>query len=106
YFGAGGAEIANVPRAILNIEHTTAPGVFKWHAGKRWERIGWADEEGIPTAEHIYCWHKLGAIYWREAEDTDLLPVESAYRQAKGGKNEEDLFRLVPIQSSIPQEEF
>jgi len=105
YFGAGGAEIANVPRAILNIEHTTTPGVFKWHAGKRWDRIGWADEEGNPTAKHIYCWHKLGAIYWREPDDSDLLRIESAERQAKGGKSEEDLLKLVPIQSSIPQDE-
>jgi hypothetical protein len=101
YFGAGGAEIANVPRAIVNIEHTTAPGVFKWHAGKRWDRIGWADEEGNPTAEHVYCWHKLGAIYWRDAEETDLLRVKVEKRKAKGGKTEDDLFNLVPPIGSV-----
>jgi hypothetical protein len=100
YFGAGGAEIANVPRAILNIEHTTAPGVFKWHAGKRWDRIGWADENGNPTSEHVYCWHNLGAIYWRDSDDTDLLRIESTERKAKGGKTEDDLFNIIPPDNS------
>jgi hypothetical protein len=101
YFGAGGAEIANVPRAILNIEHTDAAGVFKWHAGKRWDRIGWCDDKGNATAEHVYCWHKLGAIYWRDAAETDHLRIQSAKRKAKGGKTEDDLFNLVPPTGTI-----
>ena len=101
YFGAGGAEIANVPRAILGIEHTDAPGVFKWHAGKRWDRIGWADEDGNPTAERVYCWHKLGAIHWRDADDTDLLRMKSGERAAKGGKTQDDFFNLVPQTGTI-----
>jgi hypothetical protein len=100
YFGAGGAEIANVVRAILNIEHTQAPGVFKWRAAKRFDRIGWCDEQGNPAVERVYCWHKLGAIYWREADDTDLLRIESADRKAKGGKTEDDLFNLIPPDNS------
>lgn len=104
YFGAGGAEIANVVRAILNIEHTETPGLFKWHAAKRWDRIGWADDDGNATAEHVYCWHKLGAIHWRDADDTDLARMKSQERAAKGGKTVDDLFNLVPQAGTIRKE--
>jgi hypothetical protein len=101
YFGAGGAEIANVARAVLNITHTKTPGVFTWHGGKRWDRIGWCDEDGNATDEHVYCWHKLGAIHWRDADDSDLARMRSGERAAHGGKTEEDFFNLVPQTGTI-----
>lgn len=79
YLGAGSAEWANWPRAILAIEKTENPEIFRLHAAKRGRRLGWRDNVGSPTYAR-YIAHALeeGQIYWREPpqEEIDQIPAK------------------------------
>jgi hypothetical protein len=104
YAGAGGAEIANFPRVTLAIQSTNTSGIYKFHAGKRWRRFEWANQHGDAISERVFCWHSEN-IFWREADETDLLRIQVEGRKAKGGKIPEDLFNLVPPTGTIPKDE-
>jgi DnaB-like helicase N terminal domain/AAA domain len=106
YYGAGVAALADRKRASIAIEPTRARGIFKFHATKRGDRIGWADENGHPIFERFFCWNSSKEeMFWRDATDEDLLRIQSAERKSKGGKTEDDLFNLVPPTKPIPQNE-
>ena len=49
YRMAGSHHLTNWARATIGIEPTDSPGVFRFIAGKRGPRIGWADEAGKPV---------------------------------------------------------
>jgi DnaB-like helicase N terminal domain/AAA domain len=102
YSGAGPAVIYNCARATLAIDATKATGIFSFHAGKRHSRIGWADEQGNPQIERIYCWER-DSLFWRLPTDEDLLRIQVEDRKQKGGKTVEELVPLVPLQGSIPK---
>lgn len=107
YAGAGAADLTNWARAILVIDPTHAPQVFKFIAAKREGRIGWVDEQGKREIVRHYC-HARDGLYWRDADDTDLKAVEDAASAKKGRKPHKtpaDLMALVPDDGAIPKVE-
>ncbi len=65
YLGSGSAEWANWARAVLAVQSTSDPGIFRLHAGKRGGRLGWKDSDGNrvyekaikhSTEEGTICW--------------------------------------------------
>ena len=72
YIGAGGAEIVNWARAMLAlmpVENT--PGLFRFVAGKRGQRLGWTDDVGMKTRKRLIAHHDK-FIYWREATEAEV----------------------------------
>ena len=101
YAGAGGAVIANWPRAIVVMEATSMRGVFKFHIGKRWMRSGWADENGDPVSERVFCWQGGGnVIFWRDATEDEVEGLARA-KPGRPIRTKEDLKALVPITAPI-----
>jgi hypothetical protein len=100
YAGAGNADVTNWARAILVIDATRVPGVFIFRAAKRGSRIGWADDDGHPVFERLFCHQTGGAIFWRDATDDDAGRVVLA-KAKKPLKTVQDLMALVPSQGSI-----
>jgi len=107
YSGAGSADITNWTRAALVIDPTHAPGVFKFIAAKRGNRIGWTNEDGERETLRHFC-HASDGLYWREATDDDLEAVEAAAQAKKQGKSVKtaaDLKAHVPTVGAIPKVE-
>jgi len=108
YAGAGGAEITNWARAVVVIDPTYHPRVFKFIAAKRGARIGWADEDGQREFMRYFC-HASDGLYWCAATAEDLAEAEEAAENARrsGGAKKEpaDLKALVPMQGDIPKKE-
>lgn len=107
YAGAGSADITNWTRAALVIDPTHAPGVFKFIAAKRGNRIGWTNEDGERETLRHYC-HASDGLYWREATDDDIEAVEAAAQAKKQGKaikTAADLKAHVPTVGAIPKVE-
>jgi hypothetical protein len=100
YAGAGNADLTNWARAILVIDGTKVPGAFKFRAAKRGSRIGWADENGHPVFERLFCHQTGGTIFWRDASEDDTERV-ALVRQKKSPRTVQDLTALVPRQGSI-----
>jgi 5S rRNA maturation endonuclease (ribonuclease M5) len=72
YIGAGGAEIVNWARAMLAlmpVENT--PGLFRFVAGKRGQRLGWTDDAGLKTRKRLIAHHDR-LIYWRAATEAEV----------------------------------
>lgn len=77
YLGAGSAEWANWARAVLAIEKTAAPHIFRLHAAKRGKRLAW-EHDGRPTfTRYIAHAREEGQIYWREATEEEIDSVPS-----------------------------
>jgi AAA domain len=107
YSGAGSADITNWTRAALVIDPTHAPGVFKFIAAKRGNRIGWVNEDGERETLRHFC-HASDGLYWREATDGDIEAVEAAAQAKKQGKSVKtaaDLKAHVPTVGAIPKVE-
>ena len=88
YAGAGSAVITNWARAILVIDPTHTPHLFKFIAAKRGNRIGWADEEGARVTVRHFC-HAKDGIYWVAATDEDMAEAEDKKPVKKGTFREE-----------------
>jgi hypothetical protein len=101
YAGAGSAYVTNWARAILVIDPTHAPHVFRFIAAKRGRRIGWLNEYGEQEAVRHFC-HADDGIYWRDATDDDLQAVEDA-APGKAKRTDADLKALVPMTGAIPK---
>lgn len=83
YLGAGSAEWANWPRAVLVIERTAREGVFRLHAAKRGKRLEWQDSTGAPTStRYIAHARERGQIFWRECSSAEIKDVLQEGRQA------------------------
>lgn len=73
YQGSGSAEWANWARAVISLQSSGEPGVYKLHAGKRGARIGWRDSQDQILFEKIILHSKeKGIICWHEGEPSDL----------------------------------
>jgi len=97
YLGAGSAEWANWPRAVLALENTPETGVYKLHAAKRGKRLRWADEDGHSTlVRYIAHAREPGMIFWRDADpdETAAASRDGRSRQPKG-PTYEDVAKLV-----------
>lgn len=106
YAGAGSADVTNWSRAILVIDSTHAPHVFKFTAAKRGSRVGWRNEDGTPKYARHFCHDTSGGLAWRDADEDDESEIE--IKRPKGNrpplKTKDDLLLLVPETTTIPKE--
>jgi hypothetical protein len=80
YLGAGSAEWANWPRAILALRSVGSHDVFELLAPKRGGRIGWKDADGNPAYQKFLAHSKeAGVICWTEATPEEV-PVKGRPR--------------------------
>ncbi len=101
YSGAGGAELTNWARAILVVEPTGEPHAFRFIAAKRGRRIGWADDDGEPVLERLFC-HSTTGIAWREATHDERANV-----RPKGARNDpakDALLAELPQTGALPKD--
>ena len=101
YSGAGGAELTNWARAILVVEPTKNPDVFRFIGAKRGRRTGWEDELGNAIYERVFC-HTDGSIAWREANTEEIDGVRP--RSERGMPSDEELLAHVPITGTVPKD--
>ena len=105
YLGAGSAEWANWARAILAIEKTGDPGIFRLHAAKRGKRLRWREPDGRPTlCRYVAHDRTEGRIFWREPDGREVadIPARSQHPSAKTVKTD-DLLRLAspPVPKTV-----
>lgn len=73
YLGAGSAEWANWPRAILALRSVGSHDVFELVAPKRGRRIGWKDTDGNTVYQKFLAHSKEpGVICWQEVKADDV----------------------------------
>jgi hypothetical protein len=94
YAGAGAAVLTNWARAIIVIDPTTKPGLYRFMAAKRHNRIGW------PSFDRYFA-HSTepGKLLWIEVPSDEV-------KSSKGTQNcqPEDLLALIPEQGPISKE--
>jgi hypothetical protein len=66
YAGAGSADIVNWCRAAIIIDACDTPGVYRFIAAKRGNRIGWV-RDGQKELDRWYKW-STGSICWESAD--------------------------------------
>jgi hypothetical protein len=105
YAGAGSADITNWARAIIVLEPTHAPHVFKMIGAKRGTRLGWRDENGNIKSIRFFCHSNDGNLVWRDADADDELEVEIKRPKGRAAppKTKEELLELVPASGTIPK---
>jgi AAA domain len=94
YAGAGAAVLTNWARAIIVVDPTAKPGLYRFMAAKRHNRIGW------PSFDRYFA---------HSTEPGKLLWVEVASEEVKSSKGTKscqpaDLLSLIPEQEPISQE--
>jgi len=76
YLGAGSAEWINPARAALALRSIGSDRLFELRAAKRGRRLGWRDEDGLPTnVQHIAHSDEPGVICWRAASNREVEDV-------------------------------
>jgi hypothetical protein len=69
----GSSEWSNFPRGILVIEPTATPGLFRFIAPKRGQRLAWTDSEGSHTlARFLKHATAPGTLGWVDAEANEV----------------------------------
>ena len=94
YAGSGAAVLTNWARAIIVIDSTAKPGLYRFMAAKRHNRSGW------PSFSRYFAHSKEpGKLIWVEATADEV-------KSAKGTKTRrpEDLLALIPEQDPISKE--
>ena len=95
YDGAGSAELANWPRAVLSISATSTPGTFQLTAGKRAKKLGWKDRSGSPVNQ-IYIKHSLDKTFWEPAD-----PAPTIFQVERPSANVAQVLACVPMTGSM-----
>lgn len=90
YAGAGSAELANFPRAVVSLEPTKRTGIFKLRLGKRGRRLGWLEVDGETPAYERLIAHGRRGIFWREPDPDEELTSST------GAFNRSAILELVP----------
>ena len=90
YAGAGSAELANFPRAVVSLEPTKRTGIFKLRLGKRGRRLGWLEVDGETPAYERLIAHGRRGIFWREPDPDEELTAST------GAFNRSAILELVP----------
>ncbi len=100
YTGAGSAEWANWPRAVLVMQPLKEDGQFMLVSPKRGKRLGWKGATGKPAIERRIAHSDIpGIIYWLDMEGK----VEAS---APASTREEQLLALVAEHGGVmPQAE-
>jgi AAA domain len=95
YAAAGAATITNWARAVLVVDPTPTPGVYRFIAAKRYQRIGWQGFEQFWAHST-----EPGKILWVPATDEQI---------ATGKKSRDaipaDLLPLVPVLDPVTKDE-
>ena len=73
YAGAGSAQLTNWARAVMVVDSTKVPGLFKFIAAKRGSRLGW--EDGLER--HFAHSREPGKIVWEEPDVMDILEAQT-----------------------------
>lgn len=93
YGGAGAAVLTNWARAVLVVDPTNMPGVYRFIAAKRGQRLGWQ------TGEQYYAHSRDGKLIWVPANCDEISCVAKP-----GPKKPDDLLPLIPVVDPISQE--
>jgi len=92
YRGAGAATITNWARAILTIDPGRNPGVYRFIASKRGQRIGWGYESPVFST------------YWAHSNDGKLLWVPANEAQIKAEAKTQQEFQPSDLLPYFPEE--
>jgi hypothetical protein len=98
YAGGGSADLTNWARAIIVIDGTNDPLVFRFIAAKRGKRIGWTSQEGLPSSIKLFSHAaEAGRIEWRAAtpDQVEAL-IAGAKKKKKAELTEEDFLDALP----------
>jgi hypothetical protein len=102
YAAAGNNDMANWARAIVVIDATDDPDVYRFVLAKRGKRAGWVDDLGA-TALVRYFAHSNNGIRWTEAtpEQVAVAECEAAQKKKQGRKKKySDQTLLKPLLES------
>lgn len=107
YAGAGAADLTNWARAIIVIDPANTPGIFKFIAPKRGNRLDWKDHNGEKTIVCYFSHSRVeGEIFWTETppEEIEQVTAKKAKETTKTKADlESDIFKAVPESRSIPK---
>jgi hypothetical protein len=92
YAGSGGADLTNWARAVLVLDPVNLDeGLFRLIGAKRGKRIGWQD---FATDRFIAYAREPGAIYWRDADEDEVVTARLANPKAE--RIPQDLLQYIP----------
>ena len=99
YLGSGSIEWAGWARAVIAVRSVGSHSVFELRAAKRGGRLRWKADDGETPAFAKMIAHATepGAIYWREAEDSEI----PATTKGKRPPTKEDVMAHVPTDKPI-----
>jgi hypothetical protein len=107
YAGAGSAEITNWARAVMVMEPTNNPRIFKFIAAKRDRRIGWVDGAGKPENTRYFSHADPSqGIFWNPATPAQIQTARKSSRPKKDDISNDILVGLIPEGQFIPKIEF
>ncbi len=99
YAGGGSADLTNWARAIIVIDGTNDPLVFRFIAAKRGKRIGWTSQEGLPSSIKFFSHAaEAGRIEWRAATPDQveaLIATATSKKKKKAELTEEDFIGVL-----------
>lgn len=99
YSGAGSAELANFPRAVLVLEPSRTEGVFALRAGKRGRRAGWVESDGHTPSYSRWIAHGERGICWRHADPAQELKAVAGKEVGRA-----EILELVPGERPISKQ--
>jgi hypothetical protein len=90
YAGAGAADLTNWARAVIVIDPTQDPHVFRFIAAKRGRRVGWEDDEGDAVQERWFAHaREPGVLKWVDATPEQIDAATATKKeQGRGGQRE------------------
>jgi hypothetical protein len=102
YFGAGSAEFGNWSRMVIALKSIGRHDVFELKGGKRGQRIGWKEADGITPRYSTQIAHSTipGQICWHELASEDQITPPISTR-ADSPSTAADMLMLVPAAGSI-----
>jgi hypothetical protein len=105
YAGGGVADLTNWARAVVVVDATQNPRVFRFIAAKRGRRLGWTDDDGSSLSVRFFSHSSNnGKIEWIDTP----ADVADALAPKKGGSkvpNAEQFIQLLPPPDDITDPE-
>jgi hypothetical protein len=86
YAAAGNNDISNAVRAMIVIDPTDDPAIYRFIAAKRGTRIGWTDDLGEPVTMRVFKHAKKGRLLWTEATEQEVAEVHRQEKLKKAGR--------------------
>lgn len=95
YACAGNNDITNFVRAIIVIDPTTDPKVFRFIGAKRGPRIGWCDARGEIETNRFFS-HGAGKIYWVDSTKDAIVLATCVKSRSTRDPSESEFISLLP----------